>query len=285
MRGRLRVVEAPRSTRRRWVVLGLSVALVTGTAGGCGDPSLRAAVAPTPTTQVVPATPDEPISVVVAGDSVLDNLAVGLVPALDLGGEAVVSHTWLLGLSRDAASKHEMRRTVAEAHPDVVVVLLGVWELDPLEGELGTPGWEVRYRRDVLDPFVDMVTVDGAQLLWLGMPATSDPVVTRRLDVLNRAYADLDHDDPRVTFLDLGEVLESPEGEYRDHLSSPDGTRARVRQTDGLHFCPAGTERAAQLVLDALTDHWSVAVADGWEHLGWTDTQGRDSAQDLCPDD
>lgn len=280
----VRVVASRGRWRRKAIPLP-ALALAGVLLAGCGGATLDAAGSSPPTTLVRPATRDDPISVVVSGDSVLDNLSDGLVPALDFGGEAVVSHTWLLGLSRDAASRFEVRRTVAEAHPDVVVVLLGVWELDPLEGEIGTPGWERRYRRDVLEPFVDMVTVDGAHLLWLGMPAIADPVPDDHLEELNRAFAALGEEDPRVTFLDLGAVVEGPDGEFTEHLPGPDGDPVRVRQTDGLHFCPAGTVLADEMVLDFLARHWSVEVADGWEGLDWTRSQGVERGEDRCPED
>lgn len=262
-----------------YVVAGCSSAAGERADGG----NTVATTAPTATT-VQPATAQDPLSVVIAGDSVMDNLAEAMVPALDFGGEAVVSHTWLLGLTRDASSKLEMDRTVAATHADVIVVLLGVWELDPLDGEIGTPGWEQRYDERVLGPFVDRVTVDGAQVLWLGMPATADATVTARLDLLNQAYADLDRRDPRVTFLDLGDTLEDSGGGYAEHLPGARGEPLRVRQTDGLHFCPEGTVRAATPVLAWISDRWSVPVAPGWQDVGWREAQGRAEGEDRCPE-
>jgi hypothetical protein len=279
--------------RRRLGVLGAAALAGALAVAGCSDaPSDRAdagnttpTTGPTATT-IPPATPEEPLSVVIAGDSVMDNLSEAVVPALDFGGEAVVSHTWLLGLTRDAASKLAMDRTVAETHADVIIVLLGVWELDPLEGEIGTPGWQQRYDEQVLDPFVDRVTVDGAHVLWLGMPATDDYLVTADLDLLNQAYADLDERDPRVTYFDLGEELDGPGGTFAEFVPNPDPTTlVRLRQTDGLHFCPNGTVLAATRVLDWISERWSVDVAPGWQTGSWRAVQGTEDGEDRCPGD
>lgn len=277
--------------RRRLPALVPALLLVLAGLGAtaCGSTTEAGAAGTVarPTTTAAPATPsaDDPLSVVVAGDSVMDNLAEALVPALDFGGTAVVSHTWLLGLTRDTASRLELERTVATADPDVVVVLMGVWELDPLEELLGTPGWEQRYDREVLDPFVDLATAHGAQVLWLGMPATADPQVTADLGELDRVYADLDRRDPRVSFLDLGTLLDGPDGGYAELLPVTGGPPQRVRQTDGLHLCPAGTVLAVSAVLDRLVEHWGVAVADGWEAGTWRATQGVEAGEDRCPGD
>lgn len=279
--------EGAPPTRRR--VLPLAALLLLGlAAAACASTTHAAAsgrVAGPTTTAAVPARADAPLSVVVAGDSVMDDLAEALVPALHGGGTAVVSHTWLLGLTRDTASRLEMERTVAEADPDVVVVLMGVWELDPLESILGTPGWERRYDREVLDPFVDLVTARGAQVLWLGMPATADPTVTTQLAELDRVYAALARRDPRVWFLDVSTLVDGPGGTYAERLPGPDATTRRVRQTDGLHFCPAGTVLAVSAVLDRLVERWDVAVADGWEAGSWRAAQGVEDGVDRCPDD
>lgn len=280
----------PRPHRPVFVLLLAVVALLG--VPSCGSPGARGGsrrptdgVAAPTTTAPVAASTAAPLRVLIVGDSVMDNVAEALVPALEPTGAATVSHQWLLGLTRDAASRHEVRRAVAEGDPDVVIVLMGVWELEPVADEVSAPGWAARYGEEVLDPFVDEVTARGAQVLWLGMPATSDPTVTAGLDVLDAAYRELDRRDPRVWFVDLGSVLDGPTGAYAEARPGAGGVLERVRQTDGLHLCPQGTVRAVRVVLDRLEAQWGVEAAPGWEAGAWRATQGIEADGDRCPGD
>lgn len=268
------ILDVRRASHGALLVLALLMATGLATCDGGNDPpgaQLAAASGTSvPAGSSGPRDPSHahPLSVVAAGDSVMENLAGALVAALD-GNEAVVSHVWLLSLTRDASSRVLIGNEVAEADPDIVVVLMGVWELEAIGDDLMAPGWQARYTSDVLEPFVTSVTRDGAEVLFVGMPALDDPVTTSKLDVMTRAYENLAADDDRVSFLDAGQYVDDPAGRFALALPGPDGAPVPVRNPDGLHICPAGVVRVLEPVLDQIESRWPVPLGTDWQRGSW----------------
>ena len=79
-----------------------------------------------------------------------------------------------------------------------------------------------------------------------------------------------DRDD--VDFVPTAIAL-APNG-YADVLPDPrSGVDERVRRIDGLHLCPDGTERVADLLLERLERLVALAISDEWRVGPWrTDT-------------
>lgn len=251
-------------------LLALLAAMAVAMAA-CSSAASHSAPAPTttpPTVRIPSST--EPLRVVLSGDSVmLDNLAFAFVAALNGAGEALVTQSWLLALSRDVASRLELRRILDEQHPDLLVMSVGVWELDAVEDEMHEPGWRGSYLEQVLQPFVDRATADGTHILWVGIPAwnQSEPE-TADLQTLQDIYRSLAREDDRVDFLDASAFVDDA-GAFTYELPGPDGTPEQVRSRDGLHYCPAGVVRVVEPALAWIEQRWPAAVAPDWQHSGW----------------
>ena len=264
----------------RWMSIALVVAIV---AVACGyDPDEDAVVptvereAPlvsTTTSTTLPPggrqpTAEEPLRVVFAGDSVMAELAPAAGDALNRGGSAEAKFVLSPGVSLDAGSEALWRQQLETFDPEVIVILVWTWETGGQLGVPGTPGWRIGYDEAVLDPFVELLTSTGAELVWVGMPAVADPASTIQLAELNAAYADLPDRFEAVTYIPGEEYLSAPTGGYAEFLDGADGPE-RVRRLDGLHLCPAGAERLAEPVLDQIVERWNVETADDWRSGAW----------------
>jgi hypothetical protein len=263
------------TTRRLGALLLLAVV------AGCGydppsdvvQPASATDSAPPPTTTTVPPggrqpTPDDPLRVVFAGDSVMADLAPAAVDGLVRGGASEAAFVLSPGVALDPSAETIWRRQLETVDPDVIVVLVGTWETGGQLGEPGTAGWRARYDAEVLDPFVELVTSGGAQLIWVGMPAVVDALSTFQLGALNEAYASLPERFDQVTYIAGGDYVSAPTGGYAEVLEGPEGP-VRVRRVDGLHLCPEGATRIAEPIFDALVADWNVPVAEDWRDGDW----------------
>lgn len=251
------------------------------------EPASADTDAPTTTTTSVPPggrqpTPEDPLRVVLAGDSVMNGLAPAIATALNEGGDSQVQFDLAPSIARDTASRVLWQQQLDATSPDLVVMLIGTWERGDAAFEPGDPNWAPQYQQQVLDPFAEMVTDSGAQILWIGMPAVDSESDTLQLVALNsqfRALADRDED---VDYLEGGDYLNGPDGGYTDLLPGADGTLERVRRLDGLHLCPEGSERLAVPVLEYAQQQWNVRIADGWETMPWREPPTLDKPEE-CP--
>jgi hypothetical protein len=101
-----------------------------------------------------------------------------------------------------------------------------------------------RYRTDVA-VLIDQATTAGAWVVLVGQPPRH-PRFETDVEVagINEVYREYAAAMPRVSFVDAGHLVETPDGEYTDRLPcieldtdcAPDGTT--VVRGDGVHFCP-----------------------------------------------
>ena len=198
--------------------------------------------------------------VATAGNSVLFDAEPALAAALDQPGYRLTPHTlgafglsvvpevWRGVFGADVATSDDA---------DVVVVLLGNRDLPVV---LADP---VRYA-GILDEAIELLTRNGALVLWLGLPPLPpDPVNDRARPVLNRLLAELPERHPgQVRYLDTDALLNAGDGEWV--RAADDGTPIRKRRPDGspdAHLCPEAAVRITDLVLDQI----GADGADGWD--------------------
>lgn len=249
----------------------------TGPTTSTTSPTTTSTTAPPPT---APPTTRRatPLRVVLAGDSVMAGLAPPVEAALEAGGEAEVRFVLTPTILRDPTVRFSWSRQLDEFDPDLVVMFVGTWESGLVEGS--TPGlvptdtaWRTTYERDVLDPWVQLITSRGADVLWIGNPIVRNPDSNRVFAVLNGAFADLPSRWPQVRFLDAGPPLNGPDLAYHDTRLLPDGRLVRTRQTDGLHLCPDGAALLGDAVVAAVADRYRIGVPSAWrDDPSWRDS-------------
>lgn len=266
----------------RLLVALASALVLTGALAACGDtggaPSAGGETttteAPTTTTSVPPGgrqpTPEDPLRVIFAGDSLMGNLAPAATAALNGGGSVDARFVLSPSVARDPTVQVLWQTQIEQFDPDVVVMLIGTWENAVEGGRPGDPGWREAYEPNVLDPFVQLLTSGGAQVIWIGMPAVSDPERTWDYVALNQVYADLPNRYPgQVDYVDGGAAVSSPEGGYIEVLNIPGVGELRLRRTDGTHLCPDGAVLIARPVLEIIQQDWNVPLLPAWENAEW----------------
>lgn len=244
--------------------------------------------APTTTTEPPPAggrQPDEedPLRILFAGDSIGEELAAPAIAALRGGGSAVSYFVGSPDLARDPARRKLWEARLAQSNPDVIVLLVGVWERMHFIDERYRGRSLGQYRTQVVDRFVDLVTRDGAEVVWVGAPPVRESTASDQLEFLNGVFEQVAEDDERVRYVDGGPVLTTPRGGYVDVATNPDGTRERIRRIDGTHLCPGGAVRLATPVVHLIADRWQIPVGEGWPNQGWRHHVPFDDGDVDCP--
>jgi len=262
------------------LVLAALATACTGEGGAQGADGPDATATPTTTIPVTTTstppggrqpTVQDPLRVTFAGDSVMAELAPAMIEALEASGEAEVRFVLSPSIPRGGASGVIWQQELADHDPDLIVNLAGFWE-DSVVGDTasGEPGWPQRYRAQVVEPFLDLVTAEGAKVLWIGMAAVVDPAITARFARLNSVFAQVAEDREDVDYLAAGEYLSDASGAYTEIRASPTtGAPVRLRRIDGLHLCPDGVAALGAPVLDRITEQWNVTGAFGWQNGDW----------------
>lgn len=275
--------------RRASLVVALLTVALLATACGDGDeeaaPTAVDAPAPSttsagPTTTTAPPPPggrrptaEDPLRVLMAGDSLMADTSLAIASALQDGGHAVARLVAAPSIPREDVTRTLWRRQLDQYDPEVVVIMIGVWEgiaEDALrEQPLGTRAWLRAYRRQNLDPYLDLLTSEGADIVWVAMPPSIDPRRQVEWSSMNRAVRQLAHDSPDLTYIPGDTILARPDGRWADILPGPRGTPQRVRRLDATHLCADGAERLARPVLRYLQRQWDVPLAEDWSNRNW----------------
>jgi hypothetical protein len=235
---------------------------------------------PSTTTTTVPLPPggrlptaEEPLRVLLAGDSVMADVSLAVASTLNDGGHAVTRLVTAPSVPRDEATRSLWREQLDAYDPEVVVVLIGVWE-SMAEGALarqplGSRAWERTYRRDALEPYVNLLTSDGAEVIWIGMPPVLNLARQLAFSSMNRAVRHLADASPDLTYVPGDELLARRDGAWADVLLGPQGNPQRVRRLDTTHLCADGAERLARPVLRLMARRWAVPLAENWPEADW----------------
>jgi hypothetical protein len=218
--------------------------------------------APTTTTTTIPPlrTPSAglPLQIWVGGDSIAEGLGssmeklAGQTSTLKATSQARIS----TGLTRPdyfdwPTAVHDV---VAQQQPDVLVVVFGTNDPQPIQTatgtySFGTPQWDTEYRARV-DAIMGAAT-GARKLVWVGLPVVRRENLEPKLEVLDQIFEQEAAKFPDVTYVDTRAMF-SPDGGYDAYLTAPDGTPVLVRAADGVHFSLTGYDMLAQAVIDRI---------------------------------
>lgn len=272
----------------RVLVVVFLAAVAAGFGAGRSLPDDQVVAVAAPTTTI----PPEPVHVVLAGDSVMAGLVPAIEAAVEPTGGATVDFVLTPAILRDPSIRFSWSQELERLSPDLVVMFVGTWEDravrlpddaststsgSPVTGSSVDPasaGWADEYRREVVDPWLELITGGGARVLWIGAPPVADPERAAFFEELNAVFSRLPDDWSQVAYLDPTEALGPPGDGFADVVVLPDGTPVRLRQVDGLHLCPSGAQLLAELVVTELRAQAGVAAADGWQDGAWREDPG-----------
>ncbi len=152
-----------------------------------------------------------------------------------------------------------------EPSPEVFVFMIGGNDnqpmIDPASRQaLATlsPEWQAEYRIRVRS-IMDLAHLNGAELVWIGLPPPRSGVRLELNPTINSILAEEAATRDWVEYLDIGPLLSDENGAYAERLAGPDGGEPiRVRAADGVHITSRASAWIADLVWQRLAEQWSL---------------------------
>ena len=212
-------------------------------------------------------THDDPLRVLVVGDSFATDVGYGLgrsfnlyVVSLNLQG--VISS----GLARpdfyDWPAK--LRQDVDRLDPDLVVVMIGGNDFHSVllpnghsisfhSGKV----WRRAYRARVVS-FLREATSRGARVAWVGLPVMRDKNYATDVRRLNSVYEQVVGRNPEAVYIDSWHLFTDKHGHYAAYLPDENGDLEPVRTADNIHLSPQGNDRLAGYVTKILEKTWDL---------------------------
>lgn len=206
------------------------------------------------------ATVDKPRRVALAGDSMM---AVGLSGQLQRDLAPFKTSVTTIRAFRPATGlarpdvfdwQKEYPLMAGNGKPDVVVVAIGANDTQNLEigGKVLTIGsveWRAAYRQRVTD-YLNMLTQDGAVVLWIKLPPMRPAKYNRNVTVVNEVAQEVVTSNPRAIWWDVSSRYVDAKGQFREFANVGDSRRqVRIRQSDGIHLTEAGAKLISEDII------------------------------------
>jgi hypothetical protein len=210
-------------------------------------------------------TPEEPLRLLLAGDSMMRELGTSvedLAPP-DLT-EPSIDYRVSSGLARPDFFDWpaHLAETLDNDRPEAIVLLFGTNDYQDLElegqgvVEAGSPPWMAEYGRRV-GLVMDLLHRQGVTVHWIGLPPMRSSSFSQAMASLNATFAQQAASRPWVSYVDLGPTLAGPDGGYAAYLPGAGGD-VGMRQEDGVHLSRAGSDRAANVLLADIARRWGI---------------------------
>lgn len=201
---------------------------------------------------------EEPVRILVAGDSLMGFIGPALLQELD-GYPIEVVEDWNVGtgLARPDVLNWpaQLGADMAQHDPEVVILGFGGNDMQHMasdEGlvEAGSEAWKLEYQRRVVQ-VLDAVEAPHRTVYWVGLPITTRSDIERISPVQAEAVKAEISVRPWAHFVDTRPLL-SPDGEYTTYLPDEDGNDVKVREGDGVHPNLAGARRMIATAAEAI---------------------------------
>lgn len=214
------------------------------------QPDANGQLAPLPSLK-----PEQSRRIVLAGDSMM---AVGLAPQLqrELAAFKATSSTAkayraATGLARPDVFnwQKEYPLMIGNKTPDVVIVAIGGNDTQNLDVNrkvltIGSDEWKAVYE-ERLTNYLNMLTKDGATVLWIKLPPMRPNKYNRNVISVNEVAQKVVSANPRAIWWDVSARFVNDEGKFQEFAIVPPGKRqVRIRQSDGIHL----TDNGAKLI-------------------------------------
>jgi hypothetical protein len=243
--------------------------VLVGASDAGAEPSTTSTSIGTEEVEVRPLSHDEPLRLLIAGDSLAGALGPALGASAGATGivEAHVDYKVSSGLEPGVRDWPEYAESVlTERDPEAVVFMIGTNDSVLVNSQDanddGVEDWEPDYRAKVGEMMDLLVGGDAKRtVIWIGPPTMRDDDRDDAVVELNRVMREeAASRSPYVMFLDAYARFGDPEdGGYTDRLEV-DGETVRVRVGDGVHLTPAGAEYLATSVFASLDGRFRLAA-------------------------
>lgn len=229
-------------------------------------------------------TPDAPLRLWIAGDSIAYSVGTGLgKKAANTGVVAPVYESRVSsGLSTPGFFDWPNRvpQELGRLDPEVVVFVMGTndWavpQATPVDAS-GAPAWKAPYRARV-QAMVEALTANGRTLYWVGPPVLRDTKQEAGVRDIAAVIQSVVDAAPNAKFFDLHDLLDGDDGSYTP-FADADGKKLQVRAGDGVHLTPDGADFVGDALLTKLDGQCRLkaqAVANSRQQV--VETQGSSS--------
>ncbi len=203
---------------------------------------------------------DDPVRILVAGDSLMGFIGPALVQELD-GYPVEVIEDWKVatGLARPDVVNWpaQLEADMAEHDPEVVILGFGGNDMQDMATDdgrvaVGTEEWKVEYQRRVAQ-VLNAVEAPHRTVYWIGLPMTTKPSIEEAAPTQAEAVRTEISARPWARYVDTRPLL-SPDGEYTMYLPDSEGNDVKVREGDGVHPNLAGARRMVAPAADVIID-------------------------------
>lgn len=229
----------------------------TGAGGdGTGGPGEEPAGPP----PLPPASAEDPLQVLLVGDSTMTQVGGGLRRQLtDTGvADVEVDARPATGFSRpDFFDWPSRLAQLVEGDPaDLVIAMFGANDAQSFEhdGEVHTFGSEswVRIYRARVATAMDLLVSRGGPVVWIGQPVMRSGDFDAKVRLIDDIFREEAARRPAIRYVDARAALAGPDGGYAEYRTDPGGGRTRIRDGDGIHMTTAGADLLAATVVEPI---------------------------------
>jgi len=212
----------------------------------------------TPLKPLPPDAPGETRVVALVGDSMM---AVGLSDVLlrqsatDQNLRIVKAFRSGTGLARPDVFDwmQEYPAMIGDEKPDAVIVAIGAndgqgFVEDGKTLAFGSDAWVKVYRQRTTD-FLNLLTQNGAHVVWVGLPPMKSGAYNDRTAEINRIAYTVVSQNPLATWWNPQPFIGDEAGGFRELETSPDGKTTRIRAGDGIHLSDEGAALLAPALI------------------------------------
>jgi uncharacterized protein len=212
----------------------------------------------TPLAPLPPAAQCKPRVVALVGDSMM---AVGLSDVLlrqTAGNQnlhVIKAFRSGTGLARPDVFDwtQEYPAMVGAEKPDAIIVAIGAndgqgFVEDGKTLAYGSDAWVKTYQQRIGD-FLDLLTQNGAHVVWVGLPPMKSGAYNNHVAQLNQIAYSVVSQNPQATWWNPQPYIGDENGGFREFLTAPDGRTTRIRSADGIHLSDEGAALLAPSLL------------------------------------
>jgi peptidoglycan/LPS O-acetylase OafA/YrhL len=291
-------IVAVRGPAPATAVAGATSGVAVASAAGTPASEVTTTTAPPPGTASLVAlvphrtpTPQNPLRVLIVGDSVMYDASLGIAAALQATGDVRAFPNARLGFGLTVKAydwRTQWRLLVAQTRPDVVVSMFGGW--DASQALAHGDAWYA----SMVGTALSALQSGGASVVFLGYPQNYPPSIPGQValdpkaneagrELVNRVFAEKAAAAPAdVAFVSTAPALEI-NGKFATFMPGRFGQLERVRKHDNVHICPAGAERLGILVDSALSGPLGLPPTnDSWPAGSWRSDARYDNPHGTC---
>lgn len=199
-------------------------------------------------------------AIVVFGDSQAEGLAVGLRRVAKRYPGVKIQNRTKAGTAISQPENYDWPAAIKEYEPEAsvgtAVLMFGGNDRLPMHPAnapqilFRTDAWHDIYRASVAR-IVQSLLAKDLRIVWVGDPICREQKYTQDMLYLNAIFQDVLKGTP-ATYLDIWTAVADASGQYAAYGKTLDGTTARLRLDDGIHFTPSGYDILADKVLKAV---------------------------------